>query len=478
MDNDNKKIDIEEVVENTKNTTDEIKNEVQTSSEKKGIFTLVVIIAVIAIIAIIGYFVFNKNKTKSGIVNTDLSSIIGKIDPNKITFETITNQYLKVMNKGMIENGGGSIRVKANNFGSEKEEKVTGVFADDIKYSSKADLKSRKIEVNFNNIVSLDSKKIKKTPAMDVKNLPFDFQILVDNTKIYFKLNTDINKILSSPGSNDQTKQIIKEISSKYLGKYFVLDMEKIPGVTEEDKNNFAFDILNEIKKQTQIFNNYNKQYNAFLLKSTGKTEKINGVNTTKFEVKTGEAKNVVKFFQAIILDIQIQQIEERSSYASQQKKSIKEEWGKINSQVDTFFAGSKNSKAIDNIIKENVDSVVYVWVSENGLPVKSSFKLNIKDAAKMLNQIQDLMPETEGEKIKFVGNLKIDINFTEEVGYNQKINIEYPKDAIDLIELSINLVKKFLNDSAHEQEVPNVPGLPLEKDLEELPSGLTDERK
>ena len=53
-----------------------------------------------------------------------------------------------------------------------------------------------------------------------------------------------------------------------------------------------------------------------------------------------------------------------------------------------------------------------------------------------MLNQIQDLMPETEGKKIKFVGNLKIDINFAGEVGYNQKINIEYPKDATDLMQL------------------------------------------
>ena len=73
------------------------------------------------------------------------NSIIGdEFDSNKITFETINNQYLKVVDKGIIENGSGNIYIQANNFGPEKEDKDTGSFSDNIKYSSKADLKVKK----------------------------------------------------------------------------------------------------------------------------------------------------------------------------------------------------------------------------------------------------------------------------------------------------------------------------------------------
>ena len=288
------------------------------------------------------------------------NSIIGdEFDLNKITFETIINQYLKAIDKGIIENGSGNIGVEFNNFGAEKEDKDTGSFSDNIKYSSKADLKAKKIEVNFNNIISFNSEKTKNTPAVNMKNLPFDFQELVDDTKIYFKINTDIDKILSL--SDDKNKQMVKAMIGNYIGKYFVLDIEKIPSISEEDKKNIVFGNIDEMKKQIQLFNKYNKQYNAFSLKSTGKTEKVNGINTTKFEVKAGETKNVIKFFQAIISEIQNQQLEKNTTYTSEQKEAVKKELAEMNSQIDTYFADSKNSKAIDNIIKENVDSAVYM---------------------------------------------------------------------------------------------------------------------
>jgi len=61
---------------------------------------------------------------------------------------------------------------------------------------------------------------------------------------------------------------------------------------------------------------------------------------------------------------------------------------------------------------------------------------------------------------------LKIDINFTQEAGYNQKINIEYPKDATDLMEMFGAFVGTAIGgqnvDSNNNAITPSpVPGIP-----------------
>ena len=362
---------------------------------------------------------------------TETSKEIEKKKNEALTEKVLEKLLITRYKKGYKEDGYGELKITIDKVDIDDENKISFNFSDKFDYLGLLDSSNRKFKFKIKNNISFNKPKTNNIPEIDLKNIYLDFEELSNNLKIYYYIDTDLDKILDSIFKDDKNQKKIAKIKvEKFLKKYLLLDLDNLEGITKKDKEDFITDIYKNNRKEKNIIK-YNKKYHPFILVPTKEKEKINGIETTKYIVKNENNINMVKFFSSIgYADSQYSQ--------KQNEDDIQAQLDKYSLELDDLYKDSSEIKIINDILKDDIDFSMFIWISKDGLPLKLNFKLKVKNLMKIVNKMNKKNIKDE------IGKLNIDFNFTRKMYYEQKINIEEPKEYIYMEDLAKSIFNQY----------------------------------
>ncbi|PID83228.1 hypothetical protein CSB11_02705 [Candidatus Campbellbacteria bacterium] len=273
------------------------------------------------------------------------------------------------------------------------------------------DLRNKKLDFDLKNKISanIDTEEFGKK---EIKDLEVDFGMKLVDDSMYFKVSTDLDKLMKIFEDDKQIQSGIQFFGMMINNKDFFIDLKKLESLDPQGVNNIdQIYSLDEQKQMLAAVKNSYLKHKPFKLNFLNQTDSVNGSKAGKFEVEFDTEK---------LIDFYVEVVKENI------KKNPELNSEDVMKEIDRMSLVLKENK---DILENNIKGNMYLWITQDNKIVKSKVNLEF-DFIKLGNELDKKM----GGNKTVQGNLDIKLNITATENKANTIEIEKPEKAVDVM--------------------------------------------